>query len=301
MAQRYGGKYSPTASDEAAALKELRQDERVRDAAGARSNVMFAPPVVLALMTMGEGAVSMATGLVGAGLLGLGAWLLREGLRAEAAYNLRKIAKRPAIPRKIFAAVLAGLGVGVATVFHGSGVAEAGLYGIIAGALHLAAFGIDPLKDKHVAGVDQFQQDRVAKVVDEAESYLSDIRGQIDALGDPTLTQEVREFTASAQRMIRTVEDDPRDLTGARKFLGVYLMGARDATAKFVAVWRRSQSWEARMDYKALLDDLEKNFAARTEKMLIEDRTGLDVEINVLRDRLEREGLHMKDFIEGDK
>lgn len=282
------------------AMKELRKDERVRDAAGARSNVMFVPPMVLAFTTMGEGAVTMATGLLGAGTLALGAWLLREGLRAEAAYNIRKVAKRPAIPRKIFAAILTGAGVGIASLFHGGSIIESGLYGVIAGALHIAAFGIDPLRDKLVEGIDQFQQDRVAKVVDEAEKYLEEIRSQIDALGDHVLSREVKQFTASAQQMIRTVEEDPRDLTGARKFLGVYLMGARDATHKFTNVWRRSQSWEARMDYKALLDDLEQNFAARTEKLMIEDRSDLDIEINVLRDRLEREGLHMQAQAEKD-
>lgn len=94
--------------------------------------------------------------------------------------------------------------------------------------------------------------------------------------------------------MIRTVEEDPRDLTGARKFLGVYLMGARDATVKFVDRYRRSKNNEARADYEALLGDLEQNFAARTEKMLLDDKSDMDIEIKVLRDRLQREGVSLK-------
>jgi len=91
--------------------------------------------------------------------------------------------------------------------------------------------------------------------------------------------------------MIRTVEEDPRDLTGARKFLGVYLMGARDASAKFAEHYKRTGDADARAHYEALLSDLEQNFAARTEKMLLDDRSDMDVEIKVLRDRLQREGL----------
>ena len=94
--------------------------------------------------------------------------------------------------------------------------------------------------------------------------------------------------------MIRTVEEDPRDLTGARKFLGVYLMGARDATVKFVDLYRRSNNKAARASYEDLLGDLEKNFAARTEKMLLDDRSDMDIEIKVLRDRLQREGVGLK-------
>ena len=87
------------------------------------------------------------------------------------------------------------------------------------------------------------------------------------------------------------VEDDPRDLTGARRYLGVYLLGARDATAQFVDLYSRSKNAEAREKYEALLDDLESSFAARTEKMLLDDQSSLDVEIDVLRDRLAREGI----------
>ncbi len=93
--------------------------------------------------------------------------------------------------------------------------------------------------------------------------------------------------------MIRTVEEDPRDLTGARKYLGVYLMGARDATIKFVDLYARNKDADARADYEALLDDLEQNFAARTDKMLLDDRSDMDIEINVLRDRLQREGVSL--------
>ena len=41
----------------------------------------------------------------------------------------------------------------------------------------------------------------------------------------------------------------------------------------------------------ALLDDLETNFAARTRKSLLDDRSDLTVEIDVLRERLSREGV----------
>ncbi|MFT7137428.1 MAG: regulator of replication initiation timing, partial [Akkermansiaceae bacterium] len=49
-----------------------------------------------------------------------------------------------------------------------------------------------------------------------------------------------------------------------------------------------------RADYLALLDDLDKNFAARTQKSLLEDKTDLNIEIDVLRERLSREGVRLK-------
>ena len=73
------------------------------------------------------------------------------------------------------------------------------------------------------------------------------------------------------------------------------MLGARDATVKFAEVWSRSRDPQARADYETLLADLEQNFAARTQKLLLDDRTDLTVEIEVLRERLNREGVRPKE------
>jgi hypothetical protein len=294
MAQRFGGKHSPEARNASPTDKAARAviaEERKVDAAGAKSNVMFVPPVVLAFTSLTGGPVVLTAGLGGAAVLALGAWLLREGLRAEAAFNTRPIARKPALPRKMLAAALTGVGVAIAASMKAGDVLGGVLYGIAAGGLHLAAFGLDPMKDKRVEGIDTFQQDRVARVVDEAESYLDTIRDQIALIGDRALDTRVTGFRGHVRQMIRTVEEDPRDLTQARKYLGVYLMGARDATVKFSELYRRTQDASARADYEALLADLETNFAASTQKMLEGGRTDMDIEIKVLRDRLQREGV----------
>ena len=88
--------------------------------------------------------------------------------------------------------------------------------------------------------------------------------------------------------------EDPRDLSSARKYMTVYLTGARDATVKFADVYARTRDTQARADYSELLDDLEQNFAARTKKMLLDDRSDLTVEIEVLRDRLRQEGVRLE-------
>ncbi|MFQ6549551.1 5-bromo-4-chloroindolyl phosphate hydrolysis family protein [Aestuariibius sp. 2305UL40-4] len=287
MAKRFGGKYSPGAGGDQTSSPQF---SRGVDPAGARANLMFLPPVAVVFTSLTSGPVTLVTGLAAGGLLALGAYLIRDGLRAEAEYNARAVARRPAIPRKLFASALTAAGIGLAAFSKDAGLIGAILYGLAAGGLHIAAFGIDPLRDKRVEGVDTFQQDRVAKVVDEAEAHLAQMQATIDALRDRRLTERVADFQATARRMIRTVEEDPRDLTGARKFLGVYLLGARDATAKFAQLYSRKKDEEARADYEALLDDLQGNFAQKTETLLLDDRSDMDIEIKVLRDRLQREG-----------
>ena len=149
------------------------------------------------------------------------------------------------------------------------------------------------MKSKGMEGIDKFQQDRVARVVDEAESHLNDMSDAILRAGDHQLEARVAQFQSTARDLFRTVEEDPRDLAGARKYLTVYLQGARDASVKFADVYARSRDARARADYVALLDELGQNFAARTRRMLRNGQSDMTLEIDVLRERLQREGVRM--------
>lgn len=295
MAKRFGGQYSPDGQSNGSAAKDTRRRRVEVDPAGGRANVLFVPAIVLVATNLNDGAVALLTALVGAAVLTLSAWLLRSGLRAEAAFQARKVARRPALPRKILAACLTGIGAGLAVTSHLEqfSLLSPILFGLIGSGLHLAAFGIDPMQNKGMDGIDTFQQDRVARVVDEAERHLTTMRETILRAGDRQSTARLEDFVETARELIRTVEEDPRDLTATRKYLGVYLQGARDATAKFADIYSRTQDAQARTDYLALLDDLEKNFAARNRKSLLDDRGDLNVEIDVLRERLSREGVSL--------
>ena len=50
--------------------------------------------------------------------------------------------------------------------------------------------------------------------------------------------------------------------------------------------YAQTRDASARADYEALLTDLETTFAEKTTAFLSNNRTDLDVEISVLRDRL---------------
>lgn len=250
---------------------------------------MFVPAIVVATTSLGGGAIHMAMGLGTAALWILGAWLLRDGLRAEAAFHDRRVARRPAIPRKLFAAVLAGVGVALAAYRNDQNMIASIILAVITVALHLTCFGLDPMKDKGMEGIDTHQQDRVQRAIEGGEAHLNAMQDAILRLRLRPMETRVERFILTARDLFRTVEEDPRDLTSARKYLLVYLQGARDATVAFVDVYQRTGDADAKADYLSLLDDLEQNFAARTQKFLSDDRTDLTIEIDVLRDRLARE------------
>ena len=302
-AQRYGGKYSPDPS--AAPLGTPKPPPfRNRRASNVsfRARLMFVLPVPLflaGLFAIGSGQpVEMLAELGGFAGLMAGAWLLAEGQRAEAAYEARAVAKPPAIPRKLFAAALAGLSVAAVNYFSLDQGLGSIAYGAVAALAHVAAFGVDPLRKKGIAGVDDFAAERVARAIDAAEDLLRETSVAAAGLRDRRLQGRVEQVCDNARAVFRVVERDPRDLTRSRAFLSVYLLGLRDATVKYADLVDRGGAPGAKERYEALLADLETSVTKQRTHLLEDNRGDLDVEIEVLRDRLRQDGLVP---IEGEK
>jgi hypothetical protein len=206
MAERFGGRYSP--SGQIATGHDQSPPPRPTRGRGPFRLYPLTPvPFLIRAFSGGTGA--LLPGLAGAACLALACWLTLEGQKAEAAYTARKVARRPAFPRKIAGAVLtaAGLYLGAQMAAIGGlqamGLAVAGLV------LHLLTFGPDPLRDKGMAGVDTFQTDRVARAVDEAEDYLAQMKDAILRANDRALETRVERFATAARGLFRGVEADP--------------------------------------------------------------------------------------------
>ncbi len=287
MARRVVGPYSPKAQE-----GEIRPSlilQAPPTGVMLRAHLAFGLPFAFFIKGFAGPPATLVTALSAGALLVLAAWLTREGVKAQAGYEARKVARRPALPRKMIGSALTGLGLALGG-FTGSAdlFVLAGLGGLGA-ALHLASFGLDPLKSKGIADQDLFQTDRVARAVTEGEALLAAMSDAIVRAGDAALESRVARFCDIARGLFRQVENDPADLTAARKYMSVYLTGARDATSKFADLFAAKRDAKVRAEYEALLSDLETNFAARTNALLSNSHTDLDIEIQVLRDRLKLE------------
>lgn len=288
MSQRYGGRHSPDPVGPDQGSVPLKTDLRHRLSGRPKWVTLAATPFLLTAFF--QPPLEMFGDLAGFGMIAAGMWLTREGLVAEAAYDIRRTARRPAIPRKLFGGVLAALGLGLGAAEPGTVVGAAAIS--VAGlALHWLAFGPDPMRDKGMDGIDSFQQQRVSRMIDEGQGYLEQMKTAIQRSGDRDLVARVAVFEATVLELFDQVRQDPGDLTAARRYMGVYLMGARDATIKFADLYARSQDAEARAAYENFLADLEKDFVARSRQLLEGDRSDLEIEMAVLRERLAREGV----------
>jgi len=224
-------------------------------------------------------------------LLILSAWLTGQGMKAEVAYNERTIAKPPAFPRKTFASALTGaslfivcwLGIDLHMLI-------AMFYGALGVGAHLATFGFDPMKAKGGVGLPDAELDRVAAKLDQAEQVVEETASAANGLRDRGLDRRIDALAYAARDILKEIQNDPRDLRRARKFLSVHLIGLRDATQKFANAKSKGVADDMRGEYEALLADLETSFAKQRKSLLIDDRVDLEVEIEVLRDRLKQEG-----------
>ncbi len=286
MARRYGGAHSPTPPEGTSAPSPW--DGKRRSRIGARVNALFVAPVPLLVTAFFQPPAGLLADLAAFFVLMLAAWMTREGLRAQEAFEARAAARRPALPRKMLGAALTGAGLALAGL---PDPLAAAIFAVLGVALHLGAFGLDPLRDKRAGGADDYQTDRVLRAVDGGEAHLAAMRASAAALGDPEVARRVEGFAATARRLFRQVEADPRELPASRRWLGVYLLGARDATEAYARLAARAPAPQAREDYLAFIDDLGHGFAQRTETLLLDDRADMDIEIDVLRDRLAREGV----------
>lgn len=294
----FGGAYSPGRGADGAKPYDGKDGPRYGAPGGPPAHArpggfwaksLYAAPFPLVFSIYGEilrGAPLQAAGeiLCGLGLL-LGAELLREGRKAETAYMERASAARPAVPRKILAALVCALSCGALAAWAwGLGLIAGAGYGLLAGGLHLVAFGIDPLKNKGFAS----DARRAETALAAAEEMIAETLAASKRLGDDALELRVRALMQEARPVLREIERDPRELPRARRFLSVTLTGTRDATVKYARLGLTDP--ELRAAYAGLLTQLEDSFARTRDRLVAEDRTDLEVEIEVLTERLRRDG-----------
>lgn len=298
--RRFGGAHSPGGTGAPARAPMQAPVASAPRGGNIRAWGMFVLPTPLLLggiaALMGGNGPAALVELGAYALLLCGAVLLREGLRAEAVYDARAVAQPPAFPRKIVAAGLAAAGVTLATGW-GWGQASLGLPGLVTTAifggltlaLHLVVFGLDPMRPKAV-GAPGAESARIAAAIDEAEARLAVLDDIARTLRDREIETRLGALSAKVRALLALIGQDPGDLDRARRYLKVYLAGAEAATRKYAAHTASGADAAVRAEYLDLLGSLEASFETGRAALTARDRTDLEIEIDVLRDRLGQEG-----------
>lgn len=228
-------------------------------------------------------------------LFTLGAELTRRGISKSWEFKQRKIALAGGAPLKT---VGAGI-IGLATFLTAFLAADQSLPASIAIGLGsllgiFLTYGLDARGSKGLAA-------DAGITVEEVQTALGEARGRIGAIEEAAkrfagekvyeMRQKVRDVVAAAGKVLHLIEEDPRDLRRARKFLNVYLDSAKTVTENYASVSAKAHTPEMEAKYSAVLDDLKKTCEEQYAKLLENDTLDLDAQIEVLKTRLTREGL----------
>jgi len=235
-------------------------------------------------------AIGMGVDLGLFALFTFATFLIRQGGEAEDAYLDRTYASPPSVPRKL----LGSLVLGGATMLTGLfgweiGIVQSIGLGALAAGASVLTFGMDPMRAKGEISLSGVTPQMVEEAISEANERIDGIERAAADITDRTLRDRLTRITSRSRDILHRIEKDPSDLRRARKFLKVYLDGALEATRKYARTQHDLGDSDMYLKFRSLLDDMQSTFDDQYEKLLTNDRIDLDVEIDVLAERLNRE------------
>jgi 5-bromo-4-chloroindolyl phosphate hydrolysis protein len=237
--------------------------------------------------------VSLAVGLA---VVYFGTLLVESGLAKEAEYEARDLIKAPRPPRKLLGAIAIGIGIFICSFGASSaGLPLSLLFGVVAGVGTLFAYGTDPTKDKglapEIARKAGFKTEQVIEAIDEAEGKLREIERLAGRLHNRELKDRLDRIVGQGRAVLAQIEKDPSDLRRARRFLVTYLDGTRDVVRKYNEQQKDLADTELAQNFRHVLETVERVFTEQEEVLKRNETMDLEVQIEVLRTQLEREGV----------
>ena len=216
-----------------------------------------------------------------------------RALVAEARYFLGERPDPPTVPLKSISTALTALGVGLAAVAGGHSLVGASVLGVLAGLGYVCFYGRD-LKPHRVtvANVDGIDVAVVTAALKQAYGRLRGIEAAARDIAVPEFGQRLLRIINIGRSILQEIERDPRDASRARRFLNIYLDSAERITTEYARSHRQLRSQPLEQNFRQLLIEMESTFEAQHQKLLENDLTSLDVEIEVLNARLKREGIN---------
>ncbi len=216
-----------------------------------------------------------------------------RALVAQARYFLGERTDPPKLPLKFFGMVLTATGAGLTATAGGHTLVSAGAFALLAGIGYALFFGRD-LRPKrvavaHVEGVDAAA---VATVLKQAYGRLRGISAASRDIAVPEFGQRLTRIVDIGRNILQEIERDPRDAARARRFLNIYLDSAERVTTEYARTHRQIRNRPLEQNFRQLLIDMEGTFEQQHQKLIENDLTSLDVEIEVLNARLKREGVN---------
>ena len=250
--------------------------------------VLPLPLVAVLLAALVESDLSrMVLSALALGLFCAAGIIMRKGLAEEIAFASRRHAINAPAPLKLLASVLAGVGTFVtsALLADNSLLGAAGhALGALGGSLLL--YGLDPRPSRG-----EKLDAAVAGVLADAEQMILDIDRANQGINCPELTERLERITGKAHAVLDVLETRPRAVGDARRFLTTYLEGTHRGVRGYANTPQQAQNRVLTENFRTVLETIESVFEQQHKRLMEDEVLDLDVQIEVLKTQIEREGV----------
>jgi 5-bromo-4-chloroindolyl phosphate hydrolysis protein len=240
--------------------------------------------IILALLQRDIG--SFILNIIAFGLFFATAKINSIGLSNEYEYHTKTLTKAPKIPFKTIAAILLGIStLFTATVAGERSILTGTFLAIVSTIGHYLYYGTDPKEDK-IDNIGDISAQFVIETLSEARAKLSSIETDISYITDTELYSKLKIATNKGYEIIDTIEDDPKDLRVARKFIIVYIDGIKKVTQSYTSIDEEEITSETKKKLSNLLFDIEERFEKEIKRLKKNNQFDLDVNIEVLQKQI---------------
>jgi len=223
----------------------------------------------------------------------IGASVARRGFVIEYKYKHSILAKAPKIKYKSIASVI----ITIATFFTSYFATANGLFlSILLGLVSFVGFylyyGLDPSIDKVGELNIGVSAEDVIEITSKAKDRVENIKKLKNTIADLEVNSKLDSIIKETQSIITAVEQNPNDLSRARKFFNVYLHRTEKITQEYTNnVKSKNIDSKMKANYIHLLETVEKTIQQQKERLNEDDITRLDVQIEALTKQLKNEGV----------
>ena len=209
-----------------------------------------------------------------------------KGFSQEADYISSTLTKAPKIPYKTIAGfLLGGSTFFTAWIAGGKPFMTALFLGSIATLGYYLFYGFDPKKDK-LENLGDVSAEFVLETINEAKAKLANIEGHMDEIKDSLLFDKLHIAVSKAKDILETIQNDPKDIRVARKFLIVYIDGVAKVTDSYVSMDEEDINSETKEKLYSLMADLDTRFDKELDRLKNNNQFDLDVHIDVLKEQI---------------
>ena len=262
-----------------------------------RGGLLFLLPLPLlpaAIIALAQGHVfSMTASFLGFGLMISAAILTRKGILLDEESKRRKLQRRRGkMHYRLFSAFILAIATTLVSWFStGNGLIVSVIYGIVTLLAYYLYYGLDETRSSADFSAIGVTAEEVIEAIEDAEKKLAEIDAARSNISDPGLKRRLKTIISETHKILEIIEDDPKDLRRARKFLKVYLEGMRRVTTGYAAMRKDNPQPELEQNFKNVLTTIEKIVTEQQTKLLENDAMELDVQIEVLELQLKKEGV----------